>query len=169
MSHCWTPRLVAPVLALSLAFASPILAQSGIITTVAGGGVGQGDGGPAVSAWLNQPNGVAVAADGTLYIADTNYHRIRRVGVDGTISTLAGTGSAGFSGDGGTASSAQLSYPTGVAVAGDGTLYIADQGNQRIRRVSVDGKISTVAGTGSGGLSGDGGPAVNGQFMIHME
>ena len=138
----------------------------GKISTVAGNGTGGfgGDSGPASSAQLYFPSGVVVAGDGTLYIADSRNRRVRRVGVDGKISTVAGNGSDGFSGDGDPASSAQLSFPNGVAVAGDGTLYIADTYNNRIRRVGVDGKISTVAGNGTSGFSGDGGPASSAQL-----
>ena len=142
----------------------PSRGVDGKISTIAGNGTSgfSGDDGPASSAQLYYPRGVVVAGDGTLYIADTYNNRIRRVGVDGKISTVAGNGTSGFSGDGGPASSAQLSSPSGVAVAGDGTLYIADTYNSRLRRVGVDGKISTVAGNGTSDFSGDGGPAVTG-------
>ncbi|MEW6684379.1 MAG: fibronectin type III domain-containing protein [Nitrospirota bacterium] len=127
----------------------------GVISTVAGGGTaGLGDGGAATAAQLAAPQGVSVEASGTLYIADTNNHRVRRV-AGGVISTVAGSGSAGFSGDGGAATAAQLASPSGVAVA-SGELYIADTSNHRIRKVA-GGVISTAAG---GGLTlGDGGPA----------
>ena len=106
------------------------------------------------------PQGVAVGPDGSLYIADTVNHRIRRVGPDGIITTVAGTGGRlGFTGDGGPATQARLSIPRGVAVGPDGSLYIADYGNNRIRRVGADGIITTVAGIGVGGFAGDGGPA----------
>ena len=140
-------------------------AATGIITTVAGNGVGgySGDGGPATSASLNQPNGVAVDSSGNLFIADTGNHRIRRVdAVTGTITTVAGNGTQGFSGDGGAATSAELNFPYGVAVDGSGNLFIADTGNNRIRRVdAATSVISTVAGDGTTGLSGDGGPAIS--------
>ena len=131
----------------------------GIITTVAGTGVAgfSGDGGPATQAMLSEPIGVAVAPDGSLYIADVYNARIRRVGPDGIITTVAGTGAWSFSGDGGLATQATLDWPIGVAVAPDGSLYIAD--DSRIRRVGLDGIITTVAGTGVWGSSGDGGPA----------
>lgn len=134
---------------------------SGIITTVAGTGTPgfSGDGGPATSAMLSDPNGVAVASDGTLYIADRSNHRIRRVDANGIITTVAGTGAYGFSGDGGPATLAKLDQPFGVALGADGSLYIADEGNDRIRRVGPDGIITTVAGPGVGGVLGDGGPA----------
>jgi RHS repeat-associated protein len=133
----------------------------GIITTVAGNGfvVFNGDGGPATQAALFVSFGLAVAPDGSFYIADPINNRIRRVGPDGIITTVAGNGSDGGSGDGGPATQAELSDPAGVAVAPDGSFYIADSGNNRIRRVGPDGIISTVAGNGTEGGSGDGGPA----------
>ncbi|CAG0951179.1 partial Putative deoxyribonuclease RhsC, partial [Anaerolineae bacterium] len=117
------------------------------------------DGGPAIQADLNWPSRVAVGPDGSLYIADTYNSRIRKVGTDGIITTVAGTGVSGYSGDGGQATQAELYDPYGVAVGPDGNLYIADLVNSRIRRVGTDGIITTVAGTGALGYSGDGGPA----------
>ncbi|WP_446697131.1 NHL domain-containing protein [Streptomyces cinereospinus] len=108
---------------------------------------------------MNRPYGVAVDSTGTLYIADNDNHRIRKVTTDGKISTVAGTGAAGFGGDGGAAVSAQLNSPREVAVDGTGALYIADADNHRIRKVTSDGKISTVAGTGTEGFGGDDGLA----------
>ncbi len=134
-------------------------AQSGVIDTIAGGNTQ--DGGPATGAILNQPFSVAVSIDGTVYIADAANDRIRRVTPSGMISTVAGNGSSGFSGDAGPATQAQLNNPKSVAIAPDGTLYIADAGNNRIRRVGPAGTISTLAGNGSNGFSGDGGPAAN--------
>jgi sugar lactone lactonase YvrE len=138
----------------------------GIITTVAGNGIAgySGDGGAATSAQLYHPYGVAVDAAGNLYIADTSNHRIRRVTPGGIITTVAGNGIAGYSGDGGAATSAQLSYPDGMAVDAAGNLYIADNGNRRIRRVTPGGIISTVAGNGTRGYSGDGGAAASAQL-----
>ena len=135
----------------------------GIITTVAGNGNAGygGDGGPASSASLNCQYGVAVGPDGSIYIADSSNNRIRRVGPDGIITTVAGNGNAGYSGDGGPATSASLTDPDGVAVGPDGSIYIADSGNNRIRRVGPDGIITTVAGNGNSGYSGDGGPATS--------
>ena len=136
---------------------------TGIITTVAGTGTAgfSGDGGPATAAQLAGPYGVAVDAAGNLFIADTNNHRIRKVdGVTGVITTLAGTGAAGFSGDGGSATSAELNSPYGVVVDSTGNLFIADADNDRIRKVDVlTGVITTVAGSGTSGGGGDGGPA----------
>jgi YD repeat-containing protein len=133
----------------------------GIITTVAGNGTEgfSGDGGPATQALLNNPQGVAVAPDGSLFIADTGNDRVRRVGPDGIITTVAGGGGFGFSGDGGPATKASLFWPQGVAIGPDGSLFIADTLNYRVRRVDPDGTITTVAGNGQYGFGGDGGPA----------
>ncbi|MXZ34401.1 MAG: hypothetical protein F4Z21_03880, partial [Acidobacteria bacterium] len=132
------------------------------IDTIAGGAVG--DNGPAIRARLYYPNDVAVDGLGNLYIADTDNHRIRRVDLSGTITTVAGTGESGFSGDDGPAEPARLYYPRGVAVDAVGNLFIADTSNFRIRRVDPSGIITTFAGTGKRGFSGDGGPAVSAQL-----
>jgi uncharacterized protein (TIGR03437 family) len=133
----------------------------GVITTVAGNGVAGfgGDGGPATAAALNYPNGISLDAAGNLYIADSDNDRVRKVDAAGTITTVAGSGRAGFSGDGGPATVAALNNPSGVAVDAWGNLYVADHGNDRVRRVTPNGTISTVAGGGTRGFSGDGGPA----------
>jgi sugar lactone lactonase YvrE len=135
----------------------------GYIFTIAGNGGGVsspvGDGGPATQATLVSPISVAVDTKGNIYIADYDAHRIRRVTPDLIITTFAGTGRAGFSGDGGPATQAQLNSPMGVAVDGAGNVYIADRQNHRVRRVGSDGIITTFAGTGRSGYSGDGGPA----------
>ena len=136
-----------------------ISATTGLITTIAGTGLDLygGDGGPAAAANLNGPQGVALDGAGNLYIADTGNQRIRKVNLaTGVITTVAGNGSAGFSGDHGFASTASLSYPAGVALDGAGNLYIADTNNYRIRKVNSAGIITTVAGTGNPGYSGDG-------------
>jgi PKD repeat protein len=135
--------------------------SGGTITTVAGTGVAgfSGDGGEATSARLDQPFAVAVDGRGDVFIADAGNNRIRKVS-GGTITTVAGTGTAGFSGDGGQATRAQLARPSGVAVDDQGDLYIADTGNYRIRKVS-GGVITTVAGTGASGSTGDGSPATS--------
>ena len=139
---------------------------AGIISTVAGNGTyfgGGGDGGPATSAQLSNPSSVAIHSEGNLYIADTYNNRIRKVTTAGTISTVAGNGTVGYSGDGGVATSAQLYSPWGIAVDSAGNLYISDTYNNRIRKVTTAGTISTVAGGGNGGF-GDGGPATLAQL-----
>jgi sugar lactone lactonase YvrE len=145
-------------------------AASGTITTVAGNGTQgySGDGGPAGGAELNGCVGITVDAAGNLYIADSGNDVIRRVdAASGTISTVAGTGTPGYSGDGGPATSAQLAAPAGVALDAAGNLYIADASNSVIRRVlSVSGTIATVAGTGQQGGNGNGGPATNAQLAL---
>lgn len=133
---------------------------SGAVTTVAGtGGMGGGgDGGPATAAQLTLPGGVALDAAGNLYIGDHGNNRVRRVDPNGIITTVAGTGVAGFSGDGGPATAAQLNGPFAVLIDAEGRLVISDFGNARIRRVDADGIITTVLGTGIPSFSGDGGP-----------
>ena len=118
-----------------------------------------GDGGSAVAAELNNPQGLAVDALGNLYIADQGNQRIRKVTPAGTINTVAGTGTFGYSGDNGPATSAALENPHAVAVDNAGNLYIADMTNNAIRKVAPNGTITTIAGTGTHGISGDGGPA----------
>ena len=134
---------------------------SGIITTIAGNGTAgySGDNGPATGASLNQPSAVIAGSSGVLYVADTANHVIRQVSAAGTITTIAGNGTAAYTGDGGPATSASLHAPGGVAVDGSGNLYIADSGNNAIRLVPPGGSIATVVGTGTIGFSGDGGPA----------
>jgi sugar lactone lactonase YvrE len=146
------------------------ISAAGIITTIAGDGITgySGDGGPAASARLNGPSGVAVDAAGNVYIADAYNHRVRMVSPAGIITTVAGNGSAGYSGDGGPATAAQLGVPEGVAVDASGNLYIADSGNERIRKVSAAGIIATVAGNGAAGYSGDGGPATGARLFGPM-
>ena len=133
---------------------------AGIIRTVAGNGssVYSGDGGPATAAGLNNPVRCAVDSLGNIYLADQSIHRVRRVDTNGIITTIAGTGARGFSGDGGPATSAVLDNPTAVAVDAAGNIYFTDQFNNRIRRIA-NGIITTIAGTGVRGFSGDGGPA----------
>jgi trimeric autotransporter adhesin len=142
----------------------------GTITTVAGTGSAgfSGDGGPATKARLADPEWIAVSKAGDLYIADSNNNRIRRVDRRGIITTVAGTGSAGFSGDGGPATKARLADPAGVAVDGAGNLYFADLTNNRIRRVDPRGTITTVAGTGQIGFSGDGGVATKARLRVPL-
>ena len=140
---------------------------AGTILTIAGTGTqgDSGDGGSASTAQLDGPKAVAVDAIGNVYIGEAS-SRVRKVAPDGTISTVAGTGTSGFSGDGGSATAAKLTWPSSLAIDGAGSLYIADLYNFRIRKVTRDGIITTVAGNGyvgpfpgMGGYSGDGGPA----------
>lgn len=133
---------------------------AGAISTVAGSTYGfSGDGGQATSAQLAAPVGVFVDGAGSLYIGDRDNHRIRRVAPDGTISTVAGSGSAAWAGDGGAATAASLNKPTGIAVDANGNLYIADRMNNCVRKVDAAGTITTLAGNGSAAFSGDGGVA----------
>ena len=145
------------------------ITAGGVISTVAGNGICcyWGEGGPATSARLSA-YGIAVDGSGNLYIADASSSRIRKVTAGGTISTIAGNGSSGYSGDGGPATAAQLNYPQGLAVDGSGNLFIADTSGNRIRKVSANGTISTFAGTGTYGSSGDDGPAGNAQLASPM-
>ena len=140
-----------------------VTVATGIITTVAGTGRSDffGDGGPATSADLNQPRGVALDGAGNLFIADTLNFRIRKVSAaTGTITTVAGTGSQGHSSDGIPATTAPLFFPTNVAADGAGNCYIIDAGTSKIRKVTATtGIITTVAGNGNAGILGDGGPA----------
>ena len=121
-----------------------------VILAIAGTGTAgySGDGGLATEARLNGPYGMALDAAGNLYVSDRNNNRIRRIDRDGIITTVAGTGVPGFSGDGGPATAAKLNSPIGLAVDAAGSLYIADGGNNRVRRVDADGVITTVAGGG---------------------
>lgn len=141
---------------------------SGIISTFAGNNlVGySGDGGGASSAKLYYPSGVAVDTLGNIYIADNYNHTIRKVNTSGIISTIAGNTVAGYSGDGGFASSAQLNYPWGVAVDAIGNVYIADKSNNVIRKINTSGIISTIAGNTVAGYSGDGGNATSAKLNV---
>lgn len=136
-----------------------VVLATGIITTVAGTGVPgfNGDNIKATEAQLNGPTGLAVDEAGNLYIADSNNQRIRKVSPDGTITTIAGVGFPGFGGDQAFATLATLNNPFGVSVDRAGNIYIADTDNHRIRRISRDGRIITIAGTGEPGFAGDGG------------
>jgi len=142
------------------------VSAAGVITRVAGTGTAgnSGDGGPATDAQLRGPTDVAVTADGGFLIADFQNNTVRKVSAAGVITRVAGTGTAGNSGDGGPATDAQLSAPGGVAVTADGGFLIADSNNNVVRKVSAAGVISRVAGTGTAGNSGDDGPATSAQL-----
>ena len=137
--------------------------SAGKIATIAGNGVQgfAGDGYAAVAAELNEPSGVAVRADGRIFIADTNNERVRVVSPGGTISTFAGTGVSGMLGDGGPASAAQLARPVGLAIDAANNLFIADENNHRLRRVTADGTITTIAGSGRQGVPLNGAAAIS--------
>jgi streptogramin lyase len=148
---------------------TPILpaATSWTISTVAGtGSAGStGDGGPAKHAQINDPYGVVRGPDGALWFCEHAGHRIRRIATDGTISTVAGTGAKGYEGDGGPASQATLNLPHELRFDAAGNLFIADTGNNAIRRIDArTGMISTIAGGLTRGYSGDGGPATAATF-----
>ncbi|HEX3300087.1 MAG TPA: SMP-30/gluconolactonase/LRE family protein [Actinomycetota bacterium] len=143
----------------------------GIVTTVAGSGPAgvnlgtyAGDGGPATRARLSEPIGIAFDRHGDLFIADRDNAAVRTVGIDGIISTIAGTGVTGFSGDGDVATKAELSDPEYLVVDRRGNVYFTDQINERIRRIDTHGVITTIAGTGTAGDGGDGGPATSAQL-----
>ncbi len=144
--------------------------SAGVITTVAGNGTPgyQGDNYVAIQGEISDVHGIAVDGSGNLYLADTSNNRIRKVVPGANITTFAGNGAAGYSGDGGAATNAGLNHPFGVAVDSSGNVYIADQGNQVIRKVAANGTISTIAGTaaapGSLSAGGDGGPAAKAAF-----
>jgi sugar lactone lactonase YvrE len=139
------------------------VSAEGILTVVAGNGTAgySGDGGPAIDAQFHYIHALAVDASGNIFVADTNNNRVRKINPAGIVTTIAGTGAWGSEGEGGAAASAQLAGPRGVAVDGAGNLFIADSGNNRIRRVSLSGIITTTAGNENGGYSGDGGPATS--------
>lgn len=150
------------LLLLLLALAATVLlttsSSAQIIVTAAGGWVG--DGGPATGAGFELPRYMARDAGGNLYISELFGQRIRKVSASGTITTVVGNGTPGFSGDGGPASAATLFYPAGLAFDAAGNLYIAESGDGRIRKVDTSGIITTIAGNGTIGYSGDGGPAL---------
>lgn len=144
------------------------IASGGNISTAAGNGVVSysGDGGPATQAQMNFPSAVAVDSAGNVYVVETVNNIVRMITAQGVISTFAGTGSAGFSGDGGAANKAQLNAPQGVAVDSAGNVYIADTGNFRVRMIASNGNISTFAGNGTPGYAGDGGAASSANFYL---
>jgi sugar lactone lactonase YvrE len=136
----------------------------GIISTIAEGAGGYG--GPVTEA-LKGPEGIAIDANGVIYVADTNNHRIRKINADGSHATIAGDGNWGLRGDGASALQARLYFPRSVAVDRDGSLFIADTLNHRVRKVSVSGVITTIAGAGAGGSSADGDPAISTPLNPH--
>lgn len=152
--------MLSTLLALVLVPAVP--SQSPTISSPVGTGRQgfSGDGGPATGARLDQPFDVAFDRDGNLYLSDTFNHRIRKVDAEtGVITTVAGSGRKGFSGDDGPATEASMDEPYGICLDREGNLYFADRLNRRVRKVDASGVISTVAGNGSESSSGDGGPA----------
>lgn len=134
------------------------------VFTVAGGAVR--DGGPATAAPLTLPRFAAYDRTGSLHIADDWAHRIRKVDQSGVITTIAGNGISGFSGDGGPAKLAMVSFPTGLTFDHNGNILFTDQGNYRVRKIDTQGVITTIAGNGTIGYSGDGGPAINASFSL---
>ncbi|HEX3742505.1 MAG TPA: hypothetical protein VHW09_01185 [Bryobacteraceae bacterium] len=140
----------------------------GIITTIAGNGVCAytGDGGPATQAELSYPRSVAADAAGNVYITDTGNARVRKIDTNGNMSTIAGTGTQGYSGDGGPSTAAQVYDPWSIAVDLSGDVLFVDRSNQRIREITPDGTINTVAGNGQQGYSGDGGPATSASLYV---
>ncbi len=135
--------------------------SAGQITTIAGNGLQgfAGDGSAATAAQLDTPSGIAVTADGRIFVADTHNHRVRVINTTGVIATFAGNGSAGYAGDGNAATAAQLALPRGLFATAAGALLIADSNNQRIRMVDATGTITTLAGNGTQGPSSDGATA----------
>ena len=127
-----------------------------------------GDGGAATAAHLLGPRGIAKAADGTIFFADSYNNRVRKISPEGIISTIAGNGRRGFSGDGGPATLAELSSPSELALDAAGNLYVIDQTGfaGRVRRITPDGIITTIAGNGTAGYGGDGGPATEAMFSL---
>ncbi|MFN0104513.1 MAG: BACON domain-containing protein, partial [Bryobacteraceae bacterium] len=143
------------------------ITAGGIVSTIAGDGQSRfsGDNVPAIRTSLNKVEGIAIDSAGSLYLADFGNHRVRKVDAAGIITTIAGDGQPRFAGDGGPAAGASLNSPSGVAVDSSGNIYISDTNNTRIRRVTPQGTISTYAGTGLQGLTGDGGPATRATFL----
>ena len=142
------------------------ISASGIVTTLAGTGTAgySGDGGPATNAELNEPYGLALDPAGNIIFADEYNHVIRKISTSGTITTIAGNGSGGYSGDGGLATAATLFYPNGLTTDRTGNIYFTDNTNHRIRKINTSGVITTIVGNGTEGFSGDGGPATDAEI-----
>ncbi len=138
----------------------------GIITTIVGTGIGgySGDGGQATAAEIYEPFNTIIDASGNLYVSDARNNRIRKVNTNGIISTYAGNGTGGLSGDGGLAMAAELNFPGPILFDAYGNMYIADTNNDAVRKISTTGIITTIAGTGTQGYSGDGGQATNAEL-----
>lgn len=153
---------------LLLLLSTAVIASGQTINTFAGNGTAgyTGDGGPATAAEINRVVGLAADSAGNIYMADQNNNVVRKVDTHGVITTFAGTGVAGYAGDGGQATAAELSGPLGVCVAPSGAIYVNDEGNLRVREISTSGVITTVAGNGTAVSSGDGGPATAAGFVI---
>ncbi len=137
------------------------ISPAGIITTIAGTGASgnSGDGGLATAAKISQPEGICVDNAGNIYFVARGFNLIKKISTIGIISTIAGTGLAGYTGDGGPATAARLNQPIGISIDNAGDLFICDDGNNVIREINTAGIITTIAGTGTAGFSGDGGPA----------
>ncbi len=145
--------------------------SAGTISLVAGTGIFgySGDGGPATTAGLNRPTGAFEDASGNLYIADYVNDRIRKVDVSGTITTIGGTGVAGYSGDGGPATDAKIDWPNSIILDHSGNIYFTESHNHVVRKINTEGIISTIAGTGVSGFSGDGGPATAANLWLPLQ
>lgn len=156
------------VLAAGAVFTAGAWGQQYLMTSIAGNGIdgSTGDGGPAVQSEVSSPSAIAIDAAGNVYFADGGVHRVRKIAANGTITTIAGNGTPGYTGDGAAATTAELNEPGGVAVDSQGNIYISDSGNMVIRMINPQGVISTIAGNNAdgGGYTGDGGPATNAQL-----